>query len=400
MDNIGNVGPTSGIPDGAARKRIFARLTALATRPCPIGHEYEYNTWLGERWRAAYGLEYQILPPGNLVACTPDDRPSFLFVAHSDEIGFVVKGIEANGLLAVAYGPTNTNGPDRNMHLHIAGQPALVLADRGHHEGVFTTHTGHVVPKTQTYDHVPDFSEFRVDIGVSDRDEAVDLGIAPGTPVVWNTAPRRIGTSRCYGKAMDNRAALAVFEEVMELTEGGSTGAYKPVFVSTALEEIGALGAEALAHGLAAPDQSAETLLASVGRPAFATVVDIGLAGDYPSVSPLDVSGKLGDGPTLVVKDNHVHYDRMLMTNIELHAKDKGLRLGRSVYGVHGGYTSDGLSLIRSGIPAALMAFPGSYTHSPFEMVDLDDLAETAWLLASIAESAELIADSRYWAPT
>ena len=396
MDSTDSRGPTAGIPDGGAGERIFARLEALATRPCPIGHEYEYNTWLGERWKAAYGLEYQILPPGNLVACTPDERPSFLLVAHSDEIGFVVKGIEENGLLAIAYGPTNTNGPDRNMHLHIAGQPGLVLADNGYIEGVFTTHTGHVVPRSQTHDRVPDFSEFRVDIGVSSRDEAVDLGIGPGTPIVWNTAPRRIGTSRCHGKAMDNRASLAVLEEVMELTEGGSAGPFKPVFVSTALEEIGALGAEALAHSLGAPPSDDSSLIASIGRPAFAIVVDIGLAGDYPSVSKLDVSCKLGDGPTLVVKDNHVHYDRRLMANIELHAKDKSLRLHRSVFGVHGGYTSDGLSLIRSGIPTALLAFPGSYTHSPFEMVDLDDLAETAWLLTSMVGSANLIADLGY----
>lgn len=373
--------------------RIYSRLVDLTASPCPVGHEWEYNQDLGRRWRESFGLDSRLFPPGNLIAPAPEpaDKASVLLVGHSDEIGFVVKGVEDNGLLAITYGPPTTGIPSRRMHLHIAGHPALVLAESGAIPGVFTTLTGHVVRHDQQDKTPISFHDFRVDVGLDSRQAATRAGIGPGTAVVWNTPPRRIGPHRVYGKAMDNRAALVIIEEALERLGLGrdagapSSAARRPVAVSTALEESEALGAWALGIGLSGETEQAR----HTGPVDCAIVIDIGLSSDYPEVSPLDIPGRLGSGPVLVVKDNHVHYDLRLIRAMEACAADAGIAVQRGVYGIDGGYTSDGLRLIAAGIPTVLLAFPGSYTHSPFEMVDLRDLDACAELIARFLAGAD-----------
>ena len=48
-------------------------------------------------------------------------------------------------------------------------------------------------------------------------------------------------------------------------------------------------------------------------------------------------------------------------------------------------FGSDGAALMKADIPAALVAFPARYTHSPFETANLDDIeALTAWMCAFV----------------
>jgi tetrahedral aminopeptidase len=51
-------------------------------------------------------------------------------------------------------------------------------------------------------------------------------------------------------------------------------------------------------------------------------------------------------------------------------------------------FASDGEAFIRRGVETALVAFPTRYTHSPFEMVDEQDLTQCVQLLAAFATSA------------
>ncbi len=349
---------------------IFERLKALSEKPGPLGHESEFNAWLKERWSGLRDIESSIVPPGTLLVRVSGSGPKVVLAAHADEVSFVVKSVSEQGLCSIGPGMPDKEGrPLRRMGLHIAGQPALVLAEKGPLEGVFTTVTGHVTTQEQRAESEIRWRDFWVDIGCNTREECEARGILPGTPILWNPPTRQMG-HRIVGKAMDDRAGLAVLETILaEL--GPDEPDCELWLAATAMEECNALGAAALAS-----------------RYDFdlAIVVDIGLSCDCPAVSEVDVPVRMGDGVVLVVKDNAAHYDIRLVQALEGCAKANGVKVQRASYGVDGSYASDGLRFIEHGITSALVAFPAAYTHSPFEMVDERDLRAVATLLQKFVQ--------------
>ena len=92
-----------------------------------------------------------------------------------------------------------------------------------------------------------------------------------------------------------------------------------------------------------------------------------------------------GLGPVLVHKDSIVHYDHRLTARLEQIAWEEGIPIQHAVFGSFG---SDGAALMQADIPAALVAFPARYTHTPFETGHLGDIeALTEWMCALVRES-------------
>ena len=111
-------------------------------------------------------------------------------------------------------------------------------------------------------------------------------------------------------------------------------------------------------------------------------VSEIGLAGEIPGVLWRDMPLRLGGGPVLVHKDSLVHYDHRLTARLEQIAWEEGIGIQHAVFGSFG---SDGAALMQADIPAALVAFPARYTHTPFETGHLGDIeALTEWMCALV----------------
>ncbi len=106
-------------------------------------------------------------------------------------------------------------------------------------------------------------------------------------------------------------------------------------------------------------------------------VIDNGLAGDIPTVSPEHVPVRLGGGPTLVHRDSSVHYSRRLINAMRGLADRNAVPVQEMVL-FH--YSSDGAHLVRQGIETLLVAPPIRYSHSPFETIDPADLESTVRL--------------------
>jgi len=347
---------------------LFERVKALTEHPGPVGRGQAYNEWLRARWQGIRDAPATIRTPGNLLVKVGGHGPKVVLVAHVDEIAFSVKTITDCGALAISPAiPDQAGRPSRRMGLHVAGQSALVLGENGLVEGVFTTVTGHVTTREQSEQQVIRWRDFWVEVGCSSREACQDLGILPGTPIVWNPPTRRLG-KRIVGKAMDDRAGLAILETVLSEVKPDALNC-ELWLAATVMEECYALGAWALC---------------SQTQFDAAIIVDIGLSSDCPSVSEIDVPVRLGDGAVLVVKDNAVHYNIDLLRRIERCALLTGIPVQRAAYGVDGSYTSDGLRFIAHGIPTALVTFPCAYTHSPFELIDERDLRAVCDLLHTL----------------
>ncbi|HVX29714.1 MAG TPA: M20/M25/M40 family metallo-hydrolase [Nitrolancea sp.] len=335
----------------------FETLRTLMEIPGPTGQEQQVMAWLQERW-APKAERVWTSKIGNLLAHIGGRGPILLLQAHADEIGFVVKSIDANGFLWLANAQAGVANPTKR---YPAGQPALVVGRQNTVEGVFATVTGHILNAQQRQNDAMSYDDLFVDIGASSRAEVLERGVHVGAGVIWNPPVRRLGT-RIYGKAIDDRVSLAIMTDLLESLDPNDL-AYDLYFAATVQEEIGVVGAASLRADVDAD---------------FAIALDNGLVGDIPTVSERDMPTMLGGGPTLVHKDHYVHYDVNLIWKLADLAEQQGIPVQHAVYQQFG---SDGAALIRTGIPAALLAPATRYTHSAFEMIDERDVDHTLALL-------------------
>ena len=337
---------------------LVATLKELVEIPGPTGQEERVMRRLETFWTGKVRRVWRT-PVGNLIAHVGGAGPRLLLQAHADEIGFVVRSIDEKGFLRLASGQRG----DNPTHRYPVGQPALVLGRDILVEGVFAVATGHVLSEAQRQKGHIDYDDLFVDIGAASRDEVVERGVHVGAAVIWNPPLRRLG-SRLYGKAMDDRMPIALMTALLDTVQIADL-AYDLYFAVTVQEENGLLGASSLRTEV---------------TPDLAIGLEVGLAGDVPTVKEETMPTALGAGPLVIHKDSMVHYTRDLIWRVVDVAAQAGVPIQHAILENFG---SDGSELVRQGIPTALVAPPTRYTPSPFEMVDERDLDATLRLLAA-----------------
>jgi len=344
---------------------IETTLSDLMAIPGPTGRESLVMDWLRERWQNKAERVWDT-KVGNLLAHVGGKGPVLLIQGHADELSFVVRSIDHNGFLWLS----NGQAPSTNVtHRFPVGQPALVVGRKGQCEGIFAAASGHILTDGQRQVERVDLDTMFVDIGAESRADAEAMGAHIGASVIWNTPARRLG-NRLYGKAIDDRVALALMTELID-TVASSDLAYDVYLAATIQEEIGLVGSLSLRSDVDAD---------------LAIAIDNGLVGDIPTVSSGLMPTVLGGGPTLVYKDAHVHYDVRLIDRLTDIAAARDIPIQHAVYEKIG---SDGSALIKQGIPTALLGPPTRYTHSAFEMIDVRDLDSSLKLLQAFVTTAQ-----------
>jgi putative aminopeptidase FrvX len=345
---------------------MFDLIKTLTELAGPGGDEWLVQEWLMRRWQARV-REMELTPIGNLIAHVGGQGPRLMIAAHADEICFVVKYISNDGYIWLASGQRN---PEQRPSLRASvflpwGHPARIVTATGMVDGLFATLTGHVLTPEQRAKSEPDWNDIFLDIGAGSREEVAARGVQVGDRVIWNPPTQRMG-DYVYGKAMDDRVCLAVMDRLLDVLDRARL-AYELVFVSTVQEEIGLVGADAVADQVNCD---------------LAIALDVGLVGDVPGVDPRDASARLGAGPTIVHKDL-AHYSRPLTLALMAMAEEAGIPIQPAVFHFYG---SDSGAFTRHGIRAGLVVVPTRYTHSPFEMVHLQDVEQTVQLLKAFLE--------------
>ncbi len=341
---------------------MFDLIKELTELVGPVGQEDAVQTRIEALWRAE-GAEVTRTRIGNVVAHAGGSGPRVALIAHGDELCFLVRAIDEMGFLWLA----NGQGWQRSVGWRNAftiGQRVKILARHAVLPGVIATSTGHLAALSLHEPMELTWNDFWVETGLS-RAELLALGVTPGTRVVWDAETVQWG-QQIVGKALDDRVLLAVLTEVLRRVPVEER-ACDLTLVSSVQEEIGVVGAKALA----------------VREPFDAAVVlEIGMAGDIPGVPWRDMPVRLGGGPVLVHKDSLVHYDHRLTARLEQVAREERIIIQHAVFGSFG---SDGSALMQADIPAALVAFPARYTHTPFETGHLGDIeALTDWMCAFV----------------
>lgn len=350
---------------------MYDLIKELTEMSGPVGQEGPVLDRMAAIWREA-GARVERTRIGNVLGRVGDSGPKLLLAAHADELCYLVRAIDPRGFLWLANGQAWQRTTSLR-HTFAIGQRVRVLSRSGEIPGVIGGITGHMASQAVPDLRELDWYDFWVDTGLSAA-QLREAGVTPGTRVIWEATTERFGP-HVVGKALDDRACLAMITEVIRRVPAEEME-WQLTLACTVQEEIGLVGAYATGN-----------------REEFdaAIVVEIGLAGDIPGVGESMMPAYLGGGPILVHKDAQVHYDYNLTAALEQTAAENHIPIQHAVFGSFG---SDGGALMKSDIPAALVAFPARYTHTPFETAHLGDMEDLVrWLCAFVRRTPATASD-------
>jgi len=342
--------------DFTVSDRVFELLKELSATPGPVGREDMVQDYIREHLKD-YCDDIRSDKIGNLIATIEGTSKHYAIVAHADEVGFFVSGIDERGFL---YTKWNTQGYKPDLRL-LPGQWVLIMTDSGLIPGVFCVKTAHIAG-AKGKNTIPKEDEVFIDIGVESAAEVKEIGIHIGTPVIYAAPVERVG-KHLVGKSLDDRIGLAEMIVLAErLSKTPKENRPTISLVSTVMEEIGAKGASAIAK-----DLDVDGVL----------ILEIGLADDYPGTNK-EASVGLGKGPVIVIKDSQIVYSHKLNKKIIAIAEDRKIDIQRAVY--HN-YATDGFPIAAHGQPVAVIAVPCRYSHSSFESIDPADVLSSLDLI-------------------
>jgi putative aminopeptidase FrvX len=344
-------------------------LRRLLTAPGPSGYEQAPAAVFREAAAAFAEVTHDTV--GSTVArvAGTGDGPSVAVVGHIDEIGLIVHHIDDDGFLWF----TGVGGWDPII---LIGQRVDVTTREGVVAGVIGRKPPHLL-REDDRKKVPELRTLHVDIGARDGDEARslvrigDVGVIAGEPV-------ELPNGRLISRSMDNRLGTFVaFETARLVAEAG--GAPGDVYAAAvAQEEITFAGARTTAYSL---------------RPDIAIVVDVTFATDQPGTEVKELGKhEFGSGPVLTRGST---LDPQVFELLYAAGEAEGIPFTVSASARHTGTDADAFHLSRAGIPTGVVSIPLRYMHSPVEMVQLDDVENTARLIAAFARRLEAGADFR-----
>jgi putative aminopeptidase FrvX len=354
----------------AADDPMQARLARLAAElmlvPGLSGHEGRVRRRLAAELHAL-GIASRSDRLGNLIATLAGDAaaPSVMLFAHMDQLGLVVRRIEAGGVIRVE----RLGGvPEKAL----PAQAVLLCVGEGRDvPGVIANKSHHATGQDEKYAVLP-YPQLYIDAGFDSAAAVLAAGIDIGTPVVYLPRVLPLAGGRLAGTSVDDRAACAV---IVEVARSLAAAARRPTvhLVFSVQEEFNLRGAVTAAQALA---------------PDIAIQLDLTLATDTP-----DLAGRgdvrLGGGPAMSLYSFHgrgtlngtIPHPALVRLFAET-ARQESLPLQRSA---QIGVLTDSsyVQLTGAGVAAIDLGFPCRYTHSALEVCDLADLAGLARLLAA-----------------
>ncbi|MDE3127683.1 MAG: M20/M25/M40 family metallo-hydrolase, partial [Gemmatimonadota bacterium] len=307
---------------------------------------------------------------GDLYVAAGPDRDTVVIVAHMDEVGFEVTGIEPDGRVALrnagGFIPTLFEGQPALLHRDGDAQGSTARRDcmatsASAVRGVFLVPDQTAPPAGRGRGRAP-----AVHYAWFGPDPAA-LGIAPGMTVTGFKCAARLGRTRFTARSIDDRAGdTALLFAMQDLNP--KTLTHKVIFAFSTREEIGLEGASALAAEFGV----------SVRR---VYAIDTFVSSDTPFEPHRFADAPIGGGPVARMLDNSS------VTPPE--EFDALVRLARAhriplQWGTTNG-GNDGSEFVRFGAVDVPIGWPLRYSHSPAETIDLRDVVSLSRLVHELA---------------
>ena len=354
------------------KENIRKSLSELTNLIGVAGDEREVIKYLREMFiPVADGVDVSTI--GNLIAVKKGSRPGpkLLLAAHSDEVGYAVKSILNNGFLIFE---KIGIPPDKVM----PGRKVWINTNKGRVPGIIGIKPAHMQsPEELKKVHTTD--ELYIDVASASKEETTDMGIRTGDRVAIQSEFMEMA-NRDYvcARAIDNRVSCSVLLQLFE--ELGKTDFAGTVYAAmTVHEESGFTGSKVIG-GIIEPD--------------YAIVLDTIPAADTPDSDPQRQSTWLGKGPACpldygIANGVYFHYIHPKVKEIiEKASENTGIPIQYTTI-LEAGYLTEApfISAGYKGIPTGTLSVPRRYSHSPVELMNLNDAAGLVKILLEIIGS-------------
>jgi putative aminopeptidase FrvX len=276
-----------------------------------------------------------------------------LFMAHMDELGFQVSQVLPDGRLRLQA----RGGLDSSLW---EGQAALVHGRRGPQPALFEPR-----PDWLTAGRRSPAAGLTAWLGNGGPDAVAAAGIAAGTTLTMPKALLRLGRDRLAARSLDDRAGAAVLLLALRRIDPARLR-HRVTWSWTVREEVGYLGAAALAHGQ--------------GGYRRVYPIDAFPTADSPREQRGAAYAPLGRGAVLPATAPRTLLARLL---------DLGRRQGIALQlgTLAGG--NDGVPFQAGDAAVLPLSWPLRYAHTPGEVADLRDLEALTDLVVALAAEGQ-----------
>lgn len=280
--------------------------------------------------------------------------------AHIDQIGLVVTNITENGFLKI----TPCGGVDSRI---MPGSAVKIHGKKDIH-GIVSSIPPHLSDNNSNT--VQKITDLYIDTGLS-YNQIKDI-VSVGYNISFCSKFKKLLNNRVSCCSLDNRAGVASLIRCVQLLYRENLECRVSILLSSQ-EEVNAKGVKTAAYSL---------------NPDEAVMVDVSFA-SQPDVTK-EKSGILGDGPMIGISPS---LSRNISNKLINLAKNSETPYQLEIMGGTTGTNADKVSISREGIPSGLLSIPLRYMHTPYELVELSDIENTAKLLTLYIKSGGVFND-------
>jgi glutamyl aminopeptidase len=340
-------------------------LKKLTLTPGISGHEYRVAKIMQEELGSISEFSKD-----NMGSCTfelkgTNEKPKIMFVAHMDEIGFIVADILPSGFIKMQ----NIGGWNPNTLL---SSPMEIINSKGEkYPGIIGAVPVHFLKNRE--DSKPDINSMFIDIGADSKEEVEnEFGIQLGDEIVpiphfyYDEKKRKM-----MSKAFDDRAGVAAVIEIGKIT-AEMEHANTIYCVGSVQEEVGTRGATTLANYT-----DADVCFVLEGAP----------ADDIPGI-PFTSQTGVGKGAHVRVFDPTMIVNPKLKNFVAELAEKNNIKIQLTVR-KGGGTDGRQMHTAGRGIPTIVLGIPVRYAHSHNCLSSMNDFDELIKLLTSIVQNLD-----------
>ncbi|MCF7883854.1 MAG: M42 family metallopeptidase [Candidatus Cloacimonetes bacterium] len=306
----------------------------------------------------------------NMGSCTfklkgSSENPKIMFVAHMDEIGFIVADILPGGFIKMQ----NIGGWNPNT---LMSSPVEIINSKGKkYPGIIGAVPVHFLKNRKVAK--PELDNIFVDIGADSKEEVEnEFGIRLGdeiTPIPHFHYDQK--KRKMMSKAFDDRAGVAAVIEIGKIT--AEMQHPNTVYcVGSVQEEVGTRGAQTLANYT-----DADVCIVLEGAP----------ADDIPGI-PFTSQTGVGKGAHVRIFDPTMIVNPKLKTFVADLAKENDINIQLTVR-KGGGTDGRQFHVAKRGIPTIVLGIPVRYAHSHNCLSSMNDFGDLIKLLTVIVQNLD-----------
>lgn len=322
----------------------------------PVGNEKEgQNIWMNYTKKYVEKMEQDLY--GTAVGIiNPNSSKKLVIEAHVDEISWYVNYITENGIIYVA----RNGGSD---HQIAPSKKVIIHTNNGFLYGVFGWPAIHT--RKQSLEKSPNVENIFVDIGVSSKREALELGVHVGCLITYSDKFFVLNEKYFVSRAIDNKIGGFIISEVAKMIfEKKINLNFGLYIVNSVQEEIGLKGAK---------------IISNIIKPSISIITDVTHDTNTPMIDK-KIQGdiKCGLGPVITYSPSIKENIRNIVIEV---ARNNNIKFQRLVSSRYTGTDLDEFAYSNKGVASSLISIPIKYMHTTVEMVHKEDIKNTINLI-------------------